>query len=173
MEFTLRLETLSFLERAPQIHRFEGSVAAPRPAVFAAIADPGGWPEWFPGVRRACYASAPPHGVGSLREAQVSGTRWVEEMIAWEADRRWAYSVTTSSVPLASAQVECFELEDALACTRVRWTLAFEPRLLLRLAGPLGPAAMGRVFLGAMRGLERHLLRRMGEGGGSWTPTGC
>jgi len=97
----MRKEDLSFLERAPVWRVFSAVVAAPRGDVFAAIADPGGWHAWFPGVRSARYSSAPPHGLGTIREADVSGTRWVEEMIAWEADRRWAYTSLTSAFPRA------------------------------------------------------------------------
>lgn len=163
----MRREDLGFVARAPLRHVFSALVRAPRTAVFAAIADPPGWPAWFPGVRSARYVSPPPHGVGSIREADVSGTRWVEEMIAWDEGRRWAYTVIESSTPLASAQVEVFEVDDALdesladgtPATRVTWTLAIEPRLLQRLTGPIAPLVMRRVFERAMTNLEAHLRR--------------
>lgn len=161
----MRREDMTFVERAPVRHVFAKVIAAPRAAVFAAIADPPGWPAWFPGVRSARYSSPPPHGVGSIREADVSGTRWVEEMIAWDDGRRWAYTVIEASTPLASAQVEVFEVEDAVldgapvgtAATRVTWTLAIEPRLLQKITGPIAPLVMGRVFERAMANLEATL----------------
>jgi deazaflavin-dependent oxidoreductase (nitroreductase family) len=157
----MRREDMTFLERAPVRHVFRAVVAAPRASVFAAIADPTCWHAWFPGVRSARYASPEPYGVGTIREADVSGSRWVEEMIAWEPERRWAYTVIESSAPLAAAQVEAFDVEDASDApgggTRVTWTLAIEPRLLQRLAAPIAPLVMRRVFEGAMRGLERYL----------------
>ena len=166
----MRREDMSFVERAPVRHVFTRVVAAPRAAVFAAIADPPCWPAWFPGVRSARYASPPPHGVGSIREADVSGTRWVEEMIAWDEGRRWAYTVIEASTPLASAQVEVFECDDATLDggagalgTRVTWTLAIEPRLLQKLTGPIAPLVMGRVFERAMANLESRLR---GDAGG-------
>jgi hypothetical protein len=154
---SLRKEDVSFLDRAPVRHVFTAVVAAPRAAVFAAIADPPGWPSWFPGVRSARYHGAPPFGVGTLREADVSGTRWLEEMIAWDEGRRWTYTVLEASTPLAYAQVESFDLEDAPGGTRVRWTLAIEPRLVQRLAAPIAPLVMGRLFERAMRNLEVRL----------------
>lgn len=155
--FALRKEDLSFVGRAPLVRVCEAELAAPKTAVFAAIADPSTWPVWFPGVTRACYPSGPPYGVGTVREAHVSGTWWLEELIAWDPDSRWAYTVTRSSVPLARAQVESFELADAGAGTRVHWTLAFEPRLLLRLGARAAPRAIGRVFDRAMEGLRAYL----------------
>src|SRR5262249_21196798 len=92
-------------------------------------------------------------GVGTIREAEVGGTRWVEELIAWEADLRWAYTVTRASVPIAWAQVESFELEACGGATRVTWTLACEPRLLMRLraAAPAAGRRGGAGVLGRRR----------------------
>jgi hypothetical protein len=155
--FAFRKEDLSFVARAPLVQVCEAELAAPRDAVFAAIADPATWPAWFPNVTGASYPSGPPYGVGTLREARVGGTWWLEELIAWDEDVRWAYTVTRSSVPLARAQVESFELADAAAGTRARWTLAFEPRLLLRLGVPAAPRVIGGVFRRAMRNLDAML----------------
>jgi deazaflavin-dependent oxidoreductase (nitroreductase family) len=153
----MRREDVTFLARAPVVRAFAASVAAPRGKVFAALADPSTWPRWFPGVRSARYASAPPHGVGTIREADVSGTLWIEEMIAWDVDRRWAYTVASATVPVATAQVESFDFEDEGTGTRVRWTLALEPRLLMRVSGPLAPLVMGALFRRAMRNLATEL----------------
>ena len=40
----MRREDMTFVERAPVRHVFAKVIAAPRAAVFAAIADPPGWP---------------------------------------------------------------------------------------------------------------------------------
>jgi len=157
MSSAMRKEDVTFLERAPVRHVFERAVAAPRATVFEAIADPTGWKHWFPGVRDARYRGAPPYGVGTIRESDVSGTRWVEEMITWEPGRRWAYTVLDASAPVASAQVESFELDDVPGGTRVRWTLAIEPRFIQRLAGPIAPLIMARLFERAMANLEARL----------------
>jgi hypothetical protein len=157
MWFDLRREDLGFTARAPIVHVVEAAVAAPRPAVFAALAEPRGWPQWFPNVRAACYTSPPPYGVGTIREANVGGTMWVEEMIAWEADARWAWTVIRASLPFARAQVESFELRDAAGGTGVRWTVGLEPRLLARLGAPLMGRAMQGLFRRAMDNLGAHL----------------
>lgn len=160
MWFRMRREDLGFLDRARVVHVAEADVAAPRAEVFAALADPRGWKDWFPGVRDARYASPPPHGVGTIREADVGGTRWVEEMIAWDEGTRSAWTVTRASVPFARAQVEAFELRDAAGGTRIRWTLALEPRLLARLGAPFAGRTIARLFHRAMENLGGYLARR-------------
>jgi len=163
MWFDMRREDLGFVERAPVTHIAEASLPAGRVAVFDALADAGGWPRWFPNVRAASYTTPPPHGVGTIREARVGGTRWVEEMIAWERGICWGWTVTGASVPFAAAQVETFALADAPGGTRVRWTIAMEPRLLAILARPFTAHTIPRLFARAMENLTTYLVRPEGE----------
>ena len=157
MLFTMRKEDLGFVERAGSVHVAEATMAAPRSRVFGAFVDPESWPAWFPNVRRAVYASPPPFGIGTIREAHVGGTRWIEEMVAWDDGRRWAWTVLRASVPFAKAQVECFEFADAGAGTRIRWTLALEPRLVARLGGRFATAAIRRLLSRATANLDARL----------------
>ena len=153
----MRREDGGFVDRAHSVHVAEATMAAPRARVFAAFVDPAGWPEWFPNVQRAAYTSPPPFGVGTIREARVGGTRWVEEMIAWDDGQRWAWTVLRASVPFAKAQVECFEFTDAGAGTRIRWTLALEPRLLARLGARFATGAIARLLAQATANLDARL----------------
>ena len=157
MWFDSRKESLGFLDRAPVVHVAEAVIAAPRRAVFDAIAEPRGWKDWFPGVREASYTTPPPFGIGTIREANVRGTRWVEEMIEWDDPARWGWTVLRASVPFAHAQVELFEVMETAEGTRVRWTLAIEPRLLARLAAPLAGLTVPRLFRQAMATLGTRL----------------
>ena len=157
MLFTMRKEDLGFVERAGSVHVAEATMTAPRTRVFDAFVDPESWPAWFPNVQRAVYASPPPFGVGTIREAHVGGTRWIEEMVAWDDGRRWAWTVLRASVPFAKAQVECFEFADVGSGTRIRWTLALEPRLVARLGGRFATGAIRRLLSRAAANLDARL----------------
>jgi carbon monoxide dehydrogenase subunit G len=157
--FELRKESLGFLNRAPVVRVAEAVIAAPRDTVFGAIVEPRSWKHWFPGVREASYTTPPPYGAGTIREANVGGTRWVEELIDWEDPTRWAWTVLRTSVPFAQAQVESFEFMEAAGRTRVRWTLALEPRLLARLGAPLAGRMTSRLLRRAMANLATYLQR--------------
>lgn len=159
MWFEMRKEDLGFRDRAPVVHVAEAEVPAARVVVFMALVEPASWKHWFPNVRDVSYATPAPHGVGTVREANFSGTHWIEEMIAWDEPARWAWTVTRASVPFAKAQVESFELTEATGGTRVRWTLALEPRLLARLGSPLAARTIPRLFQRAMENLGAYLNR--------------
>ncbi len=155
MWFQLRSVGMDFLELAPRIYVVECNVALPRKQVWEAFIDAPTWPAWFPGVRSASYRGDPPHGVGTIRLADVSGFLMEETMLAWDEGRRWAYRIDRSTAPLAKAQLECTELEDLGAGTRVRWTLATHPGILLWLTGPFFQRTVQRLLERAMRNLER------------------
>jgi hypothetical protein len=158
LRFAMRHEDLGFIDRAPMVQVVEAALRSAPAAVFAALADAGGWSHWFPGVRAAWYSTPPPHGVGTIREANVGGTHWEERMIAWDDPSRWAWTVTAASVPFAVAQVESFELQPAPGGTRVRWTIGLEPRLLALLGRPFLRRTQASLFARAMRNLDTRLL---------------
>ena len=75
-----------------RIYVAERTLAAPRTSVWTAFADPATWRHWWPGVSSASYGNSPePYGVGTFREATVSGQRYEEYIVAWEEQRRFAY----------------------------------------------------------------------------------
>lgn len=159
--FELRSEGLDFLESAPVIHVFEGDVAAPRKAVFALVSDTASWTRWFPGFRRGEYGvSETP--VGTPRRIVIGpGVRLEEHVAAWDEPERYVYAVERTSVPMARALVEAWDLAEidlpgaAGGGTRVKWTFAVDPGWMLRVATPLVPAVFGALFRAALRRLER------------------
>ena len=153
----MREEGLGFLERADKVWQMEATVAAARPEVWRAIADPTGWHRWFPGVEKAWYEGDPPFGVGTVRKARVSGHRYDEVMCTWDEPSRFAYSVTGASLPIARAQLKCTELEECSAGTRMRWIIAADRRPLLRLATPVFHRTVSRLWNRATANLERLL----------------
>jgi hypothetical protein len=162
MWFELRKVDLDFLRTAPRIYVTEAVVRAPRRDVWRMVVDPSTWPEWWPDVRDASYGTSPePYGVGTVRRATVGRHRYEEIMLAWEEERRWAYFIERATIPLATAQLEQTELEDVEGGTRVRWIMAQDPRLLMRVVGPFFPGIMRRLFRQAMANLERTLARQV------------
>jgi hypothetical protein len=126
--------------------------------VWGAFADPTTWRHWWPGVISASYGNSPkPYGVGTFREATVGRQRYEERIVAWEEDRLFAYYIARATLPIANAQLECTELADDGPGTRVSWTVAHDPRLLLRLSAPFFPRIMSSMLAKAMHRLQLYL----------------
>jgi hypothetical protein len=163
MWFAMRKVDLAFLDTAEKIYVVECEVGAARADVWNALVDPTTWSRWWPGVRSASYGgAAPPHGVGTFREATVGRQRYEERLLLWEEGRRWGYYIERATVPIARAQLECTELEDCGGGTRVRWTIAHDPRLLMRLLAPFFRRIMQRLLRRAMANLEAELAAATG-----------
>ena len=162
MWFELRSVGLEFLRTAPKVYVAECTIAAPPRAVWDAFTHPSTWRSWWPGVTSASYGNSPePYGVGTFREARVSGQRYQETIVAWDEERRFAYRIDRATIPIAHAQLESTELRDEAGNgTRVRWTIACTPRLLMRLGAPFFPRIMNRMLVRAMANLEAYLERR-------------
>lgn len=148
---------LEFLDEAPLLVAVEVSSSLPRAIVWDAFVDPTSWVDWFPGVEEAAYPEqAPPYGPGTIRTARVSGELFEETLLAWEEPSRWTYRIDRSTAPLASAQVESTELEEAAAGgTLVRWILASDPSEQFARAAEVLPGILERRLADALRNLER------------------
>ena len=157
MWFEMRPVGVDFLQTAPAVYAMEAEVGAARDDVWRTVVDPTTWPRWFPGVKEVSYDGPEPYGVGTVRRALVGRQRYDERIVAWDEGRRWAYYIARATVPIASAQLECTELFDCPRGTRVRWTLACEPRLLFRLAQPFLPRTLRILHRRAMANLEALL----------------
>ena len=153
MWFTLRTVGMDFITTARRTYVVECDVKASRVDVWNAFVDPTTWHAWWPGVRSASYRGPKPYGVGTFREAAVSGQRYEEYVVAWEEGVRWAYYIHRATLPIARAQLECTEFEDVEDGTRVRWILAQDPRLLMWFVSPF--------FRRIMEGLFRQALARL------------
>ncbi|WP_051942418.1 SRPBCC family protein [Streptacidiphilus rugosus] len=158
MTHRLRPVGLPFLSDAPHRYTFTEPVAAPRAVVFASIsADPSTWTVWFPRLRGGAYLSAPPHGVGTVRQADTDGIVYRETMLAWQTPSRWAYRLDSCSQPLAEALAEDWVLHDAGGGTLVEWTFAIDPGPLVAPHMDQLPARLRTTFRTAMNALSLTL----------------
>jgi carbon monoxide dehydrogenase subunit G len=158
--YDLRKVDMGFMDAAEKTYVMEGMVRAPRAQVWAAISDPTTWASWFPGVRSASYLGEPPYGVGSRRIADMGSARYEETMLVWNEPSEWVYRIDRSTLPIANAQVESTLLEDAGHGTKVRWVLATDRRLLLKVSAPFLRRGLDRMWASALDNLGAYLARR-------------
>ena len=166
MRFHCHRVDAAFFDNAPM--RFVNAVeleARPRD-VFAILADPASWPRWFPGMRKAKWTSAATKSVGSTRTVALAMLTFDERFFRWQPDRRISFYVTAQSQPLVHALAEDYLLDEVPAnMTRLTYTVAMEPRSLVRLGGPLSRAYFGSMFGKACEGLQRYVGRPASRAG--------
>jgi hypothetical protein len=158
--------SIDFLAIAPIRHTSTAWVPFPPEVVWAAIAErPGDWGKWFPGFSHSGrYLSAPPYGVGSVREVTMLGNRYREQIIAWEPPHRWAFSVDQATIPLARSLAEEHRITADGDGSSVQWNFAMIPRGPLRAAGPVVAPLLSRLWRKAMRNLSGELAKQAATG---------
>jgi hypothetical protein len=157
--FALRSEDLEFLENAPLSLTFASTAMAPAKAVFDALsADASTWPSWFGAVSRAEYGGPAPYGVGALRRVHlVGGVTFHETVIAWDDPTRYGYRVDRTTLPGFRAMIEEWNVLETTDGTRVRWTMAVDAVLPVRIALRAAAPGVGLAFRRAVSVLDRQL----------------
>jgi uncharacterized protein YndB with AHSA1/START domain len=147
---------LAFFDDAPLRIPARATLAAPPARVWAALAEPGSWPGWFPLMTRAAWSTDAIARVGAEREVALRLLgRFRERMIAWEPERRVAFTMVGSTSPMARRLAEDYRLApDGAGGTTLDWVFAAEPTALGALARP------GLVPM--MRGIFARAGRRLG-----------
>ena len=145
----------SFFDTAPM--RFRNTVElAARPAdVFAIFEDSRHTQE--------VWTSDKPYGVRTTRTVWLTGVTVQERFFRWELDRRFSFYLTGHSMPLAHALAEDYLLDEVAAGkTRFTYSVAIEPRLALRLGGPITQTYFGSRFWNGCKGLQSYVLKATG-----------
>jgi len=153
--------TLAEIETAPFRVVQTATLAAAPSAVFAELADPARWLDWFPLMRRAAWTSATTEAVGAERSValRVFG-KFDERFIAWEPGKRYAFTMTASTSPLTARMAEDWKLSRDGNGTRLEWTVAAVPTRLGRGATPVLRVVLRRMFRRGTANLGRLLQQR-------------
>ncbi len=126
MPFALRLEDLSFPDRALVRLAFSRLVSAPPERVFDVLADHEAWTRWFVDFKKASVTSEVREGVGTKRRVWVGPMVLDERFIAWERGKRFSFTMLQSNLPILSAMVEDWQLTPVEGGTRVDYKVGFD-----------------------------------------------
>lgn len=129
--------------------------------VFAELAEPAAWVAWFPLMREARWTSEVTAAPGATRQVRLRLLgRFDERFLAWEPGRRFAFTMTGSTSPLARRMAEDWRLAPAGADTELTWIIGGHPSTLGRAASSVVRLTTRRMFRGGVANLERRLAAR-------------
>ncbi len=140
MKFNCRSVDLRFLESAPVRFVNEVEINASPEQVFKVFEDGESWPKWFKDIIKVEWTSPKPFGVGTTRTVNRKPMIVVyEQFIAWDPGKRFTFFLTAINRPIVHALCEDYRLESlGNGKTKFTYIVAYEPRLLNKLAGPIG-----------------------------------
>ena len=147
---------LEWMDTAPVRASRSRRIAQPPATVWAAIADHATWPAWFTRIRSVTPGPVA-DAVGGTRRVDAGPAVVEEEFLAWEPERRFAFTVTSSSRPGLTSMNEDIRLtpDGPSACT-VTYTMALEPPAA-RFVRPVLEPVLRKVLDGALAGLAMHV----------------
>ncbi len=132
----------------------EGTVPAPRPAVWKVLTDSVGWSRWA-GVKEVVLrqqGDPPPDGLGAIRVIRTGGLAIEEEVTAFEPPKRMAYRLVAGA-PVREHQAQV-RLDASESGTLITWSVRFEP--WIPLTGPLVARLMRRGLRDLLDRLARY-----------------
>ncbi len=153
---------LAEIKTAPfRIERHATFEGTPR-AMFAQLAEPARWLDWFPLMYSARWTSAQTTGVGAEREVRlrVFGD-YRERVLAWDPSERFAFTMLASTSPLVTRMAEDWRITRDGRSVRLDWTVGAYPSMLGRAATPVLRRVLGTMFTRGGSKLRR-LLREHG-----------
>ncbi len=153
--------TLDDLDHAP-FRMVQSTVLPGSPdAVFAELADPARWLGWFPLMRHAAWTSTVTSCVGAERAVALRLLgRFEERFIAWEPGKRYAFTMTGTTSPLAKQMAEDWRITRETGGTRLEWIVGAVPTTLGRAATPVLRSVTRRLFRQGTSNLGRVLRER-------------
>lgn len=158
MRFQCRPVDADFFDTAPMLFSNVVDLDATPSKVFSIFEDGESWPHWFHAIHKVVWTSERPYGVGSTRTASLAAVSIDEHFFIWEPGRRMAFYATGSSVPLAHALAEDYQLEEIEpGKTRFNYRVAMEPHLTVSLGGPLSRMYFESMFESACKSLKGYV----------------
>jgi uncharacterized protein YndB with AHSA1/START domain len=135
MWFKVDAVDVSFAASASQRFEFDITTTLSPARAFEVITAPAALSRWLPGLKASRWLEGE-GGAGALRLVSLPTIAVHERVLVWEPGVRFSFAIEKATLPILKHMVEDMALEPHGAGTRLRWTIAYAPRLLAR---PLTP----------------------------------
>lgn len=135
---SLRAVPITYLEKGRWNFITDIELDATPDQVYALLLDEGSWIEWHPDITNVKWQTTAPHSVGACRYVWINNrTRFTEEFLALEPNKRFCFRVKESNQPTFfgfNAFAEDFQLEELPnGKTRFYRVVSIDPSMLFTL----------------------------------------
>lgn len=152
----------SFYESAPVRYVFERDFDVTPAALFAIFEDAESWPVFTPGIEKVTWTSDQPFGPGTSRTVLFTGGMEVyEHFLIWEPGARMAFYFTGQTQRVWWSFGEHYAVQPLPGgrC-HLTWTVAYDPRYVLRaiqpIVSPVMRLVLGKIATGMVQYANQH-----------------
>lgn len=155
--FELERCNLDFINHAPFNMMHEVKLPIPPEQVFDILVNHK-WEDWFPDFVSTQWKTQEPHGIGSIREANLKTVKARERFLAWEEGKRFCFTIDAVTLPLVNAMAEDIQLTPSGDnSTLMSYRIYYDPKPMTRLIHPLVRSYYGRMFKNSMISLQKYI----------------
>lgn len=104
--YKVEKKTIDFLETAPFQLKKSFELNMTSFDFWNLLIDTKNWKTWFPNFKSATNLVENEGGLGSKRQVEFGNLVAVEQFIAWDEQKKWAFSVVQMNVPILKGMVE-------------------------------------------------------------------
>ena len=161
MWFKMVPRDLSWSDQAAQKVTNVVVLSASPEEVFSILADIEQTPLWFEDIDGGSWYSAQTHCTGAKRTVHLNMLSVRETFLSWEPGRRFAFTITESTLPLTVSIVEDYRLiQTDNDHTRLEWDVVYQLRWFVIPFKPIVVWVFGSMFRRASRSLVDYVSAR-------------
>ena len=147
-----------FVKKAPITISKEITINAPILDVWKIIDNTPGFVEWFPGVKWAKMEDSSQNGLGAKRLAQLEGNKYYEEIIAYEKEKKWGFTMLESNSGMFKSITEVSYLEKVNDhTTKVIAKGGYQPQGIAKLIKGMVRNTINKTWDKALQGLKEFV----------------
>lgn len=148
---------VDFVKNAPVTLSKSIEINAPIEKVWNVIDDTPNYTEWFPGVRWGKFEIESETGMGAKRLAQLNNIKYYEEMIAYNPNKEWGFTMLEATNGMCKSISELISLEDlGNGKTKVTYQGGYEFNGFFRLLSGILKRSVNKIWDGALNGLKGY-----------------
>ena len=147
----------NYVTTAPVTNSYAVTINVPIDKVWEVIDDTPNFPKWFPGVKSGSMIDPNEKEMGSKRLAHLKSFKYYEEIIAYEPNKAWGFTMIESNSGACRSITEVIYLEAIDAnTTKVIYKGGYEYKGMYKWMAGMMTKQITKIWKGALEGLKEY-----------------
>lgn len=154
----MKMQGEQYVTSAPVQLTHSITIKAPVAKIWSVVDDTPNFDKWFKGVKWGKMEVPTDKGLGAKRLAQLNSNKYYEEIIAYEENKKWGFSMIESNSGLCKSITEVVYMEPIdKTTTRVTYKGGYEYNGFARYLKPVMNMAVTNIWKNAFKGLKEYI----------------
>ncbi len=151
-------QTEDYVDKAPQKISGVFTINVPIEKVWSQLNDMEAWLVWYPNLKESKHVSSGKFGLGSERIAAIGNMKIYEEIIVWEENKAWGFTMLESNRKFFNELVEVLYLKKIdNSTTEITYKGGYAPRGMAKMMTGMLNKRFVNIWAGAFENMEAEL----------------